>query len=121
MISRIIQARIEETFELIGERIKKSGFSSLASKRIVLTGGASQVIGLQEMLRETICSNVRMGRPIGAVGLPFSARSPAFSTVIGLMIYPQLIAKEVDCGEEYSSFWSKRQFSPFINWFRKSS
>ncbi|KGB27662.1 cell division protein FtsA [Candidatus Liberibacter solanacearum] len=123
MISRIVRARIEETFELISGRIHKSGFGSLAGKRIVLTGGASQLIGLQEMIRQMVRSNVRIGKPMGIAGLPFSARGAAFSTAIGLMLYPQLVAKEVDCiGEDYSFFrWDKKKIPLLGKWFRKSS
>ncbi|AKK20507.1 cell division protein FtsA [Candidatus Liberibacter africanus] len=120
-ISRIVRARIEETFELIEERIKNSGFKSLAGKRIILTGGASQLNGLQEMIRQMISPNVRIGRPIGVIGLPFPARSPAFATAIGLMVYPQLIAKEVDCVGKDSSFWNIKKFPLLKNWFKRSS
>ncbi|MEG8099038.1 cell division protein FtsA [Candidatus Liberibacter brunswickensis] len=121
MISRIVRARIEETFELIEDRIKKSLFSSLKGKRIILTGGASQLTGLQEMIRHNICSNVRIGSPLGVVGLPFPARNPAFATAIGLMVYPQFIAREVDYVEDYSSFWNIEKIPLLKNWFRYSS
>jgi cell division protein FtsA len=90
LVTRIVQARIEETLELIRDRIQKSGFSPIVGKRVVLTGGASQLTGLSETARRILARNVRIGRPMGVSGLPTAAKGPAFSTAVGLMIYPQV-------------------------------
>ena len=90
LVSRIVRARIDETLELIRDRIQKSGFSPIVGKRIVLTGGASQLTGLPEVARRILARNVRIGRPLGVSGLPAAAKGPAFSTTVGLMIYPQV-------------------------------
>lgn len=90
LVSRIVRARIEETLELIRDRIQKSGFSPIVGKRVVLTGGASQLTGLSETARKILARNVRIGRPMGVSGLPQAAKGPAFSTAVGLMIYPQV-------------------------------
>ncbi|MGF0538576.1 cell division protein FtsA [Agrobacterium sp. ES01] len=108
LISRIIRARIEETLELIRDRIQKSGFSPVVGKRIVLTGGASQLTGLPEAARQILARNVRIGRPMGVSGLPAAAKGPAFSTAVGLMIYPQVADLETHAGQN-------GLFSPFAN------
>ncbi len=89
-----MRARIEETLELIRDRIQRSGFSPIVGKRIVLTGGASQLTGLPEAARRILARNVRIGRPLGVSGLPTAAKGPAFSTAVGLMIYPQVAELE---------------------------
>ncbi len=89
LISRIVRARVEETLELIRDRIRKSGFSPVVGKRLVLTGGACQLTGLPEVARHILARNVRIGRPMGVAGLQTAAKGPAFSTAVGLMIYPQ--------------------------------
>lgn len=90
LVTRIVRARIEETLELIRDRIQKSGFSPVVGKRVVLTGGASQLTGLPDTARKILARNVRIGRPMGVSGLPPAAKGPAFSTAVGLMIYPQV-------------------------------
>lgn len=65
LVTRIVRARIEETLELIRDRIQKSGFSPIVGKRVVLTGGASQLTGLPETARRILARNVRIGRPMG--------------------------------------------------------
>lgn len=94
LVSRIVRARIEETLELIRDRIHKSGFSPVVGKRVVLTGGASQLVGMPETARKILARNVRVGRPLGVSGLPAAAKGPAFSTAVGLMIYPQVAELE---------------------------
>ncbi|TCL74997.1 cell division protein FtsA [Rhizobium sp. BK251] len=94
LVSRIVRARIEETLELIRDRIQRSGFSPIVGKRVVLTGGASQLTGLPEVARRILARNVRIGRPMGVSGLPTAAKGPAFSTAVGLMIYPQVADME---------------------------
>ncbi|HSM39741.1 MAG TPA: cell division FtsA domain-containing protein, partial [Afifellaceae bacterium] len=59
-------------------------------KRVVLTGGASQLTGLTETARRILGRNVRLGRPLGIAGLPEAAKNPAYATVVGLIIYPQV-------------------------------
>jgi cell division protein FtsA len=46
------------------------------------------------MARRIVASEVRIGRPLGIRGLPESAKSPAFSAAVGLLIYPQVAAIE---------------------------
>ncbi|MGV8938798.1 MAG: cell division protein FtsA [Allorhizobium sp.] len=94
LVTRIIRARIEETLELIRDRIHASGFSPVVGKRVVLTGGACQLTGMSETARRILARNVRIGRPMGVSGLPAAAKGPAFSTAVGLMIYPQVADQE---------------------------
>jgi cell division protein FtsA len=99
LISKIVRARVEETLEMIRDRIRSSGFSPIVGKRLVLTGGASQLTGLPELARQIFARNVRIGRPMGVKGLPPAAKGPAFSTAVGLLIYPQFADIEIHAAE----------------------
>ncbi len=94
LLTRIVRARVEETLEMIRDRIQRSGYAPVVGRRIVLTGGASQLTGIADAARRILARNVRIGRPLGVAGLPAAAKGPAFSTAIGLMIYPQIAALE---------------------------
>lgn len=94
LMSRIVQARVEETLELLRDRLNKSGFGNVVGRRVVLTGGASQLAGLPDTARRILGRNVRIGRPLGIGSLPEAAKGPAFSAAVGLMIYPQVSAFE---------------------------
>ncbi len=49
----IIQPRLEEIFELVRARMEKSGFQEAAGRRVVLTGGASQLPGVRELAQKS--------------------------------------------------------------------
>ncbi len=87
LLTGIIQPRLEEIFELVRDRLRESGFDRLASKRVVLTGGASQLTGVRELATRILEKNVRLARPLGLVGVADAAGGPAFSTCAGLLSY----------------------------------
>ncbi len=87
---RIIKPRVEEILELARDRLKAAGFGAQAGRRVILTGGASQLVGLPETARRILQGQVRVGRPLGIKGLPEAAKGPAFSAVVGLLVYPQV-------------------------------
>ena len=48
MVVNIIRPRLEETFEMVKERLDSSGLTRAAGTRVVLTGGACQLAGARE-------------------------------------------------------------------------
>jgi cell division protein FtsA len=86
-VVNIIRPRLEETFEMIKDRIDSSGFGRAAGTRVVLTGGACQLGGVREMAATILDRPVRLGRPAGLRGLPESASGPAFATAAGLLAW----------------------------------
>lgn len=86
----IIRPRIEETLEMVRDRLIESGHERTAGRCLVLTGGACELSGLTEVARRIFGKQVRIGRPLGINNLPETARQPGFSAVLGLAIYPQV-------------------------------
>ncbi|HYH36902.1 MAG TPA: cell division protein FtsA [Azospirillum sp.] len=87
LLVRIIQPRLEEIFELVRSRLEQSGFAKLAGRRVVLTGGASQLPGTRELAQLILDKQVRLGRPTRIGGLADANGGPAFSTAAGLLIH----------------------------------
>lgn len=87
MLMGIIRPRIEEIFEIVRDRLISSGLYGIAGKRVVLTGGASQLGGLPEMASRMLDARVRLGRPIHVSGLAEATAGPAFSACAGLLTY----------------------------------
>ncbi len=87
MVTSIIRPRLEETFELVKERLDSSGLSRAAGTRVVLTGGASLLGGAGDMAARILGRQVRIGRPHGLRGLPDSGSGPAFATAAGLLAW----------------------------------
>jgi cell division protein FtsA len=87
MLTGIIRPRLEETFDMIRERIERASLSALAGSRVVLTGGASQLTGVRETASQWLNRQVRLGTPLPSLGLPDVARSAGFAVAAGLLVY----------------------------------
>ncbi|MFL1464081.1 cell division protein FtsA [Roseococcus sp. DSY-14] len=89
MVVRIIRPRLEETFELLRDRLDGSGLPAELRRRVVLTGGASQLIGVRELAARILGREVtvRLGRPRLVRGLPETAAGPGFAGAVGLLAW----------------------------------
>ena len=83
----VIRPRLEETFELLRDRLDNAGLGRAAAERVVLTGGASQLDGVQRLATRVLNRKVRLGAPTGLRGLPADANGPGFATASGLLAY----------------------------------
>lgn len=116
----IIQPRIEEVFELIRSRLKDSGLGAALGRRVVLTGGASQIPGLRDLSQHVLDKQVRLGKPIGMTGLPDAVTGPAFSTTVGLLNYVSQRAHEMPAQlmpyASGGSLWARTKTWLHANW-----
>lgn len=81
----IIAPRLEETFELVRDRLEASGFDKITGRRVVLTGGACQLPGTRELAGLILDKQIRIGRPLRIDGLAEATGGPAFATSAGLV------------------------------------
>lgn len=114
----IMRPRVEEILEETRARLDAAGFDTLSSQQIVLTGGASQIPGLDMLASRILGARVRMGRPLRVQGLPQAATGPAFSSAVGLCLFaarPQDEWWDFDIpSEKYPARPLKRAF----RWFK---
>ena len=87
ILTGIIRPRVEETFELVRERLEASGAGRISGRRMVLTGGAAQLHGIPELAGLVLEKQVRIGRPLRISGLAEATSGPAFSACAGLLRY----------------------------------
>ena len=83
----ILRPRIEEIFELVRQRIESAGLDPRVHRRVVLTGGASQLIGARELASRVFSRQVRLARPKALPGLAEAVSGPAFSAALGMLHY----------------------------------
>ena len=83
----IVRPRIEEILELVRARLEAAGFDKTGGRRVVLTGGASQLSGVRELVSRILDRQVRQGRPKALDGLAEAVSGPAFSTAAGLLAF----------------------------------
>jgi cell division protein FtsA len=88
IISRIIQARMEELFVLAAQEIKRSGIENYLPAGVVITGGGSLLKGTKELAQQVLGTEVNLGIPteIGG-GLIKEVESPIYATGIGLILH----------------------------------
>ncbi len=84
-IAEIVAPRVEEIFELVSQRLASSPVARVLPRRVVLTGGGSQLAGVREVAHRIIGVPVRLGRPLRAENLGEQLALPAFSTAAGLL------------------------------------
>lgn len=85
-LKEIIAPRIEETFELILDRLINAGFQIDAGQTIVLTGGAAQLTGVREICVQIFDAPVRIGKPLRVSHLGDAVSGPSFSAVTGAIL-----------------------------------
>jgi len=83
----IMRPRVEEILEEARARLDAAGFDHLPSQQIVLTGGGSQIPGLDGLAPKILGQQVRIGRPLRVQGLPQAATSAAFAASVGLCLF----------------------------------
>jgi len=93
LIDGIIKPRLKEIMTLVALEIKKSGFTNSLPAGIVLTGGASETVGIKEISKEALNLPVRIAKPEGVSGLIDEIQSPAYSTSVGLIIFGSEVNK----------------------------
>ena len=93
-LTRIVRPRAEEIVDFVRERLAKAGFPIVSGQHVLITGGTSQLGGLTELARRVFGTQTRVARPVGIQGLPEAAKSPAFSSAVGLLVYPQVAGRE---------------------------
>jgi cell division protein FtsA len=85
LVTQIVRSRIEETFELISERLHHAGMDSIAGRQIVLTGGGAQLSGVRELGELIFNKRVRIGQPHGIFGLDEMLTSSDFAVATGML------------------------------------
>jgi cell division protein FtsA len=85
MLKTVIAPRVEETLELLRDRLKTAGVLEPGAG-IVLTGGASQLNGVRELAVRVFDRPVRLGKPQRAPHLADAASGPAFCSAAGVLL-----------------------------------
>ena len=114
----IMRPRVEEILEEVRTRLDVAGFDSLPSQQIVLTGGASQIPGLDGLASRILGQRVRLGRPLRVQGLPQAATGPAFSASVGLCLFAANPQDEWWDFEIPAERYPARSMKRVVKWFR---
>lgn len=85
-LARIIRPRVQEILSLARDEVDGAlGPMELVARSVVLTGGASALLGVVEVGRDRFRLPTRLGGPVGISGLKDVVSSPAHATAVGLI------------------------------------
>jgi cell division protein FtsA len=86
-LCEIIRARVDEILRLIVLELPQSEYQALVPAGLVLTGGASNLCGIEALGAEILQMPVRVGGPINMPNLPEALNDPAYATSVGIMLW----------------------------------
>ena len=88
IVHSVIFSRVEEALMILSKSLEKSALKEQIGAGIILTGGMTKLKGIRE-LAQAIFSGmpVRVAYPENINGLFDELKDPAFSTVVGLLLY----------------------------------
>jgi cell division protein FtsA len=116
----IMRPRVEEILEEVRERLDAAGFEHLPTQQIVLTGGASQIPGLDTMAPKILGQQVRIGRPLRVHGLPQAATGSAFASAVGLSLFAAHPQDEWWDFEMPTDRGAPRSLKRAVKWFKEN-
>ena len=83
----IIRARVEEIVRLILLEMPRTEYEALVPAGLVLTGGSSNLAGIETLGRDILGLPVRVGIPTKMYGITDTLRDPAYATSVGLLLW----------------------------------
>jgi len=116
----VMRPRVEEILEEVRACLDAAGFEHLTARQIVLTGGASQVPGLDGLAARILGQQVRLGRPLRVQGLPQAASGPAFAASVGLALFAAHPQDEWWDFEMPARGYPARSLGRALRWFREN-
>jgi cell division protein FtsA len=88
IVHSVIFSRVEEALMILAKSLEKSALKEQIGAGIVLTGGMTKLKGIRELAQSIFhAMPVRIAFPNDIVGLFDELKDPAYSTVIGLLLY----------------------------------
>tara|TARA_Y100001970_G_scaffold6328_1_gene7207 strand:+ start:23705 stop:24925 length:1221 start_codon:yes stop_codon:yes gene_type:complete len=86
-INSIVKPRVEETLEMVWQKIKQNGLHKKQIKNVVLTGGGSQLEGMSQYAELIFSSNVRIGYPKDIFISEQNIDNPGYSDALGCSLF----------------------------------
>ena len=119
----IIRPRLNEIFDFVGQELEKSGFAGSTPAGVVITGGGAQTTGVLRSCKSTLQLPARIGEPSGLSGLVDEIKTPAYSSVSGLILYgatqePSTGGISPDFTQIFKKLPGKGSFNKALTWLK---
>ncbi len=88
-IAEIVEARLEEIFDLVNKELKAVNKDGQLPAGVVLTGGGAKLPGVLELAKKQLRLPVSIGLPGSVATVIDRVNDPAYATAVGLVIWGQ--------------------------------
>jgi cell division protein FtsA len=109
----IIEPRMEEILNIINKEIQKSNLAELIPSGLILTGGASQLRGLEQYAEQVFGIPTRIGAPQEMLGMSSQSQNSGAALSMGLV---QLSLQEAMESGHYYKKGKTKLFEPIERW-----
>ena len=86
-INSIVKPRVEETLEIVWQKIKQNNLHKKQIKNVVLTGGGAQLEGISQYAELIFSSNVRIGLPKDDILSEKNIQNSGYTDAIGCSLF----------------------------------
>ena len=84
-LAQLMRERAAELARMIRLKLVEAGIQDPRSANVVLTGGSSQLPGIDDLFRRQLTPNLRVGGADPSLDVPEALRGPEFATSVGLL------------------------------------
>ncbi len=109
----IIEPRMEEILNIINREIQKSNLADLIPSGLIITGGASQLRGLEQFAEQVFGMPTRVGTPQDMLGMSAQSQNSGLALSMGLV---QLSLQESMSSGRYYKKGKTKLFEPLERW-----
>ena len=86
-LCQLTRERAQELLKLIKVKLQEADIEDISKLRLVITGGTSNLPGLESLTQQLLTNRVRIGMPNGNGSIPDELKAPAYSTGVGLLLW----------------------------------
>ncbi len=114
-INSIVKPRVEETLEIVWQKIKQNNLHKKQIKNVVLTGGGAQLEGISQYAELIFSSNVRIGLPKDDILSEKNIQNPGYTDAIGCSFFDYREFSD-EINEKYGKKQKNQGFKGFFSW-----
>ncbi|MDC0625501.1 cell division protein FtsA, partial [Alphaproteobacteria bacterium] len=114
-INSIVKPRVEETLEIVWQKIKQNNLHKKQIKNVVLTGGGAQLEGISQYAELIFSSNVRIGLPKDDISSEKNIQNPGYNDAIGCSFFDYRDFSD-EIIEKQGKNKKKQVFKGFFSW-----
>jgi len=119
LIKQIIEARLEELFEMVKDTVSQSGYDVAMPSGIVITGGTGLLRDVTKTSQSVFGTSSRVGYPSGLTGMVDEITDPSYASVQGLVKHALDDEMDVGSGKDSDSSSSEESIlQKFLDWVK---